>query len=54
VGLAARGSRQLGDEIEQIEDVEELAQVRKQARKVQMKAVAAALLITLLAFLLPL
>jgi hypothetical protein len=53
VGLAARGSRQLDANIEKIEDQEELARVRKQARRVQIKAAAVGLLLTLLTFLLP-
>jgi hypothetical protein len=53
VGLAARGSRQLGDEIENIEDDDELAQVRRQARRVQLKAAAVGLALTLLPLLLP-
>lgn len=54
MGLAARGSRQLGEEAEKIADEEELAQVRKQARRVQIKAVIAGLVMTLIALLLPL
>jgi hypothetical protein len=53
VGLAARGSRQLGADIEQIDDLGELAQVRRQARSVQIKAAAVGLLGTLLTLLLP-
>ncbi|MFZ0548642.1 MAG: hypothetical protein WAM60_24545 [Candidatus Promineifilaceae bacterium] len=53
MGLAARGSRQLGDEVEKIEDEKELAQVRSQARRVQMKAVAFGLVITLVVLLIP-
>jgi hypothetical protein len=53
VGLAARGSRQLGENVEKIEDEGELAQVRDQARKVQLKSLAVALLLALLALLLP-
>ncbi len=51
MGLAARGSRQLGEKVEKIEDESELAQVQKQARTVQLKALAVALLLTLLALL---
>jgi hypothetical protein len=54
VGLAARGSRQLGDQKEKIEDPIELAQVRKQARRVQLKALLAALPLTLIALAVPL
>jgi len=53
VGLASRGSRQLSDEIEKIEDEAELAQVRRQARKVNIKAFQAAILLTLVALVLP-
>jgi hypothetical protein len=53
VGLAARGSRHLGEKPEKIEDREELAQVRKQARSVQLKAALAGLALTLLVLLLP-
>jgi len=53
VGLASRGSRQLSDEIEKIEDEAELAQVRRQARKVNIKAFLAAILLTLVALVLP-
>ena len=51
MGLSARGSRQLGDQIEKIADPAELAQVRRQARMVQLKAFVAAILLTLLAFI---
>jgi len=51
VGLSARGSRQLGETVEKIEDPEELKQVRKQARKVRLKALAAGVLLTLIAVL---
>jgi hypothetical protein len=53
VGLAARGSRQLGDQAEPIEDPVELAQVRKQARQVQRQALFAAIPLTLIALVLP-
>jgi hypothetical protein len=53
VGLASRGSRQLADEIEKIENEAELAQVQRQARKVNNKAFLAAILLTLIALLLP-
>jgi hypothetical protein len=53
VGLAARGSRQLGETVEKIEDHTELAQVRRQASRVQVKALVAGVLLTLLALLLP-
>jgi hypothetical protein len=53
VGLAARGSRQLGEKVEKIEDTAELAQVRRQARRVQLKAFLAAIPLTLIALALP-
>jgi hypothetical protein len=53
VGLAARGSRQLGENIEQIADEEELLRVRGQAKKVRLKAAAAGLALTLLTLLIP-
>jgi hypothetical protein len=53
VGLAARGSRQLGEKAEKIEDPEELLQVRKQASKVQLQSVVAGLILTLLVVLIP-
>jgi hypothetical protein len=53
VGLAARGSRQLGDEIETIDDVDELAQVRRQARRVQVKALLVAIVMTVVVLALP-
>jgi hypothetical protein len=51
--LASRGSRQITDEIEKIEDTAELAQVRRQARKVNIKAFLTAILLTLIALALP-
>jgi len=53
VGLASRGSRKLGETEEKIEDEAELKQVRRQARKVMIKAFWAALALTLIAFILP-
>jgi len=53
VGLSARGSRQLGDKVEKIEDAAELAQVRQQASKVQLKALLAAIPLTLIGLALP-
>ena len=53
MGLAARGSRQLGDQVEKIEDATELAQVRRQARRVQLKAFLVAIPLTLIALALP-
>jgi hypothetical protein len=43
----------LGDEVEQIEDPAELAQVRKQARRVNIKAVVAGIALTLISLLIP-
>jgi hypothetical protein len=51
VALASRGSRQLGETVEKIEDDTELRQVKLQARKVQIKASIAGLVLTVLAFL---
>jgi hypothetical protein len=53
VGLAARGSRKLGDKEEKIVDIAELTQVRRQARRVQFKAFLAAIPLTLVALVLP-
>lgn len=53
VGFAAQNARKIGDQLEKIEDVAELAQVRKQAQRVQLKAAIAGVLLTLAAFLLP-
>jgi hypothetical protein len=53
VGLAARGSRQLGENIEKIEDQEELIKVRRQAKKVRGKAIIAGLLLTLIGLFIP-
>jgi len=53
VGLARTNSRKIGDEMETIEDGAELAQVKKQASRVQMKSLIAGLVMTLLALLLP-
>src|ERR1043165_306416 len=53
VGLVMQQSRKLGDKAEKIEDAAELAQVRLQARKVQIKALVAALPLTLIALMLP-
>jgi len=52
VGLAARGSRHMGAEIEKIDNEAELTQVRRQANQVNIKATAVALLLTLLTLLL--
>jgi N-acetylmuramic acid 6-phosphate (MurNAc-6-P) etherase len=53
VGLSARGSRQLGDAVEKIEDPDELLQVRFQARKVQLKAVIVGVLMTVFVMFIP-
>jgi hypothetical protein len=53
VGLAARGSRKTGDTDEQIEDQAELAQVRRQARVVNIKSLLATLPLTLIGLMLP-
>ncbi|HEX9332488.1 MAG TPA: hypothetical protein VF896_11395 [Anaerolineales bacterium] len=54
VSLASRGSRKLGDNIEKIEDHAELAQVRRQARRVIFRAFLVALLLTGIACIIPL
>jgi hypothetical protein len=53
VGLANISSRKIGDRMEKIEDASELAQVKRQARRVQVKALVAAVPLTLIALLLP-
>src|SRR5271157_3622511 len=53
VGLASRSSRNLNNKIEKIEDEAELAQVRRQARRVNIKAFLAAIALTLIALALP-
>ncbi len=53
VGLSARQSRKLGDRMEKIEDAAELAQVRRQAKRVQIKALLAAIVLTLIVLVLP-
>jgi hypothetical protein len=53
VGLASRSSPNLTDKIEKIEDQAELAQVRRQARKVNIKVFLAAIILTLIALILP-
>ncbi len=53
VRLAAEGTRNLNDKEEKIEDPSVLAQVRQQARRVQLKAVLAAIPLTLIALALP-
>jgi hypothetical protein len=51
VGLAARGSRKLGDKSERIQHADELAQVRRQAAGVWRKSVIAGGLMTLVVVL---
>jgi hypothetical protein len=51
VRLAALGQRDMDTGAEQIADAEELAQVRRQARTVYVKALATAALLTVLALL---
>jgi len=53
VGLASRGQRDLDSGAEAIADSAELAQVRAQARRVNLKSVAAAAVVTALALLPP-
>lgn len=49
VALAARDQRKLGDRAERIEDAEELARVKAQARAVQRKALATGLALLVVA-----
>src|SRR5689334_22146475 len=49
VGLANVSSRKIGDQMEKIEDTAELAQVKRQAQRVQIKAIIAAIPLTLIA-----
>ncbi|MEO8391763.1 MAG: hypothetical protein ABI700_02115 [Chloroflexota bacterium] len=53
VGLAKINSRKFGETAEKIEDTAELAQIQRQARRVQLKAFAAAIPLTLIALALP-
>ena len=53
VGLSARQSRKLGAVTEKIEDPAELAQVRRQASRVQIKSLVTGLLLTLLLLVIP-
>ncbi|MGA7192132.1 MAG: hypothetical protein WBW94_00775 [Anaerolineales bacterium] len=53
MGLASRSSRNLTGTIEKIEDEAELAQVRRQARKVNTEAFLAAIAFTLIVLALP-
>lgn len=53
VGLSAINARQLGDVVEKIEDPAELAQVKRQARRVQLKGLLVAIPLTLAVLALP-
>lgn len=53
MSLAARGLRHISDKKERINDKAELNQVRRQALRVIVKGVLAALPLTLLAYLIP-
>jgi hypothetical protein len=53
VSLASRGLRNINDVEEKIENDAELAQVRRQARRVYLKSVTAAIVITLLVLFIP-
>jgi hypothetical protein len=53
VRLAARGSRQLNENVEEIDNHAELKQVRRQALRVQAKALAAGLVVTVIVCLFP-
>lgn len=53
MNLSARGSRQLGETVELIEDPAVLAQVRRQALKVNLKSAAAGLVLTAIVMLIP-
>jgi hypothetical protein len=53
VGLASRSSRNLTGNMEKIEDEAELTQVQRQARKVNTKAFLTAIILTVIALVLP-
>ena len=53
VALASRGLRKVGDTAEKIDDDNELKQVRHQALKVYLKSTLVALVLTLIAYLIP-
>jgi hypothetical protein len=53
VGLASRGQRDMDDGAQPIADSEELAAVRRQARKVHVLALVAGLVLTSVAFAIP-
>ena len=51
MGLAARGTRKIGETVEVIDDAAELAQVKRQARQVQIRSFISALVLMALALL---
>ncbi len=51
--LASRGSRKITDVEEKIEDEAELAHVRRQAQRVYVKSILAAVVMTLIVLMLP-
>lgn len=53
MGLASRGLRDLDSGAQAIDDAVELAQVRRQARRVNLKALAAGVVLTGLSTLIP-
>jgi hypothetical protein len=54
VGLASRGLRDMDTGEQKIGDAKELAQVRAQARRVNLKSLIAASVLSALSFVLPL
>lgn len=53
VGLTARQSRKISDHMEKIEDPAELAQVQRQANRVEIKSLIAGFILTLIGLVLP-
>ena len=53
MALASRGLRDMDDGPEAIEDPEERAQVRRQALKVNLKALLPAIVVTVAVYLIP-
>ena len=53
MNLAARGTRNMDEGNEAIENPEELSQVKQQARKVHLESVVTAALLTALSLLIP-
>jgi len=53
VNLASRGARDMDSGIEKIQDDAVLAQVRKQARKVNIESMVTAAVLTILILLIP-